>query len=99
MQGKLGEAEALFREDLAGSRRVLGNDHPDTLASVYNMGLLLQGLGQLGEAEALLREAADTCRRVLGPEHPRAQGAAAVLAALLRARGKPAAAARGAKRG
>ena len=33
-QGKLDEAEPLYREALAASRETLGDRHPDTLASV-----------------------------------------------------------------
>ena len=33
-QGKLGEAEPYLREALEGRRRVLGDDHADTLRSI-----------------------------------------------------------------
>ena len=33
-QGKLDEAEPLYREDLAACRETLGDRHPDTLTSV-----------------------------------------------------------------
>jgi tetratricopeptide (TPR) repeat protein len=41
-QGKLSEAEPYYREALEGRRRVLGDEHPDTLTSINNMGVLLQ---------------------------------------------------------
>ena len=39
-QGRYGEAEPLFRRALAGQERVLGKEHPDTLASVNNLAAL-----------------------------------------------------------
>ncbi len=51
-------------------RRVLGEEHPDTLASINDMGLLLQAQGKLLEAEPYIREALEKRRRVLGEEHP-----------------------------
>ena len=53
-QGKLGEAEPLYREALAARRETLGDRHPDTLASINNMAALLKALGKPGEAETLL---------------------------------------------
>jgi non-specific serine/threonine protein kinase/serine/threonine-protein kinase len=48
---------------------VLGDEHPDTLLSINNMGFLLQAQGNLAEAEPYLREALEKRRRVLGEEH------------------------------
>lgn len=50
-------------------RRVLGEEHPDTLNSIYNMGVLLRHQGKFGEAEPYLREAMEIRRRVLGEDH------------------------------
>jgi len=41
-QGKLDEAEPLFREALEVRRRTLGDTHPNTLANINNLGLLLK---------------------------------------------------------
>ena len=68
-QGKLGEAEPLYREALDGRRRTLGDSHPDTLTSINNLESLLQAQGKLGEAEPLYREALDECRLTLGDAH------------------------------
>ena len=68
-QGKLPEAEALYREALEGSRRALGGEHPETLASVNNLGTLLHRRGRLDEAEPPLREALEVSRRTLGDEN------------------------------
>ena len=41
------------REALERTRRVLGDDHPETLNAVDNMGSILQEQGELDEAEAI----------------------------------------------
>ena len=40
-QGKYEEAEAMHRQALAGHKMALGVDHPDTLTSINNLGLVL----------------------------------------------------------
>ena len=40
-QGKLSEAEPLMRENLEARRKALGSRHPNTLASMTALGLLL----------------------------------------------------------
>ncbi|MCC6661533.1 MAG: serine/threonine protein kinase [Phycisphaerales bacterium] len=64
------EAYPLQESALATRRRLLGEEHPDTLASLNFMGLLLQYQGRLDEAEPYQREAMDTARRVLGKDAP-----------------------------
>lgn len=44
-------------------RKLLGNDHPDTLESINNFALLLVTKGERKEAESLLREAVLTNTR------------------------------------
>ena len=61
-QGKLGEAEALFRQCLEGRRSAFGAQHAGTLTSISNLATLLQAQGNLGEAEPLLREVLETER-------------------------------------
>jgi tetratricopeptide (TPR) repeat protein len=68
-QGKLSEAEPLYREALEARRRTLGDTHPSTLASISNMAVLLQDQGKLSEAEPLYREALEASRRTLGDTH------------------------------
>ena len=43
-------------EPAGWGRAQLGDDHPDTLTSINNLGALLQAQGKLAEAEPLLRE-------------------------------------------
>jgi tetratricopeptide (TPR) repeat protein len=63
------ESLPLQESALATRRRVLGEEHPDTLISINNMGFLLQAQGKLDQAERYLREALEKSRRALGVEH------------------------------
>jgi len=67
--GKLTEAEPYSRDALEGRRRVLGDDHPETLISISNMAKLLVEVGKSAEGERLAREAVDRGRTVLGETH------------------------------
>ena len=87
-QGKLGEAEPLYREALSARRRTLGAEHPSTLNSINNLANLLADQGKLGEAEPLCREALAAYRRTLGHEHPHTLPSINNLAILLSDPGK-----------
>ena len=50
-QGKLDEAEPYLVEALEVSRRVLGDEHPDTLVSIKNLARLFRVQGKYAEAE------------------------------------------------
>jgi tetratricopeptide (TPR) repeat protein len=49
---------------------VFGLDHPDTLVSVNNLGILLKYKGDHEGAEVLWRRALEGREKALGPEHP-----------------------------
>jgi serine/threonine protein kinase/Tfp pilus assembly protein PilF len=51
-------------------RRLLGDDHPDTMSLINGVGFVLREQGKLNEAEPLLREALERRRRALGDDHP-----------------------------
>ena len=51
-------------------RRELGDEHPGTLDSINNLGMLFQYQGKYAEAEPLYREDLEVSRRTLGDEHP-----------------------------
>jgi tetratricopeptide (TPR) repeat protein len=87
-QGKLCVAEPLYREALAARRRTLGDEHPDTLASIYNLAVLLQDQGKLGEAEPLYLEALAARRRTFGKEHIDTLTSITGMARLLEDQGK-----------
>ena len=86
--GLLEAAEAPQRAALETRRRVLGDDHPDTLLSVNNMGFLLQSQGRLDEAEPHYRESLDGFRRVLGDEHPDTLSSVNNMGSLLQSQGR-----------
>jgi non-specific serine/threonine protein kinase/serine/threonine-protein kinase len=67
---------------------VLGEEHPDTLTTIANMGFLLQAQGKLAEAEPYWREALEKSRRVLGEEHPNTLIFMNNMGFLLQAQGK-----------
>ena len=69
-QGKLVEAEPLYREALEGRRRTLGDTHPNTLNSINNFAMLLEAQRKLSEAELLYREAVSGAKKTLGDAHP-----------------------------
>jgi tetratricopeptide (TPR) repeat protein len=87
----LGLYDAAFplrQSALATSRRVLGDDHADTLAAMSGMGNLLLAQAKPNDAEPFLREALDRSRRVLGDAHRGTLTAIGDMGALLRAQGK-----------
>ncbi len=73
---------------LSTRRRVLGDEHPDTILSVINTGVLLRSQGKLPEAEVRYRQALETSRRVLGGEHPDTLTAIHNMGFLLQEQGK-----------
>ena len=87
-QGKLNEAEPLYREALEALRPTLGDTHPFTLISISNLGRLLQDQGKPNEAEPLLMDALEGSRRTLGDNHPDTLTSINNLASLLQAQGK-----------
>ncbi len=68
--GLYADALPLQEASLDTRRRVLGDDHPDTLASINGMGTLLEDQGKLDQAMPFYRETLDTRRRILGDDHP-----------------------------
>ena len=81
-------ATPLQEAALQTRREVLGNDHPNTLISINNMGVLLRSQGKLAEAEHYYREALEVQRRVLGDDHPNTLTSIINMGLLLRSQGK-----------
>ena len=50
-QGKYAEAEPLYMEALAGHKKALGHDHPDTLTTMNNLAMLYQNESKYADAE------------------------------------------------
>ena len=69
-QRRYAEAEQLSREVLADRRRLLGEDHPDTLTSRATLACLAARQGRRAEAEELYRQVIADRTRVLGASHP-----------------------------
>jgi tetratricopeptide (TPR) repeat protein len=67
-QGKYEEAEAMHRQTLATSEKVLGREHPSTLTSVYCLAHLLAKQHMFEESLNLYRRACNGYSIVLG-EH------------------------------
>ena len=63
-------AEMQFSRALEIRRRTLGQEHPDTLASMNNLALALEKKGDHFLSEHMLRRAIQIQERVLGKEHP-----------------------------
>ena len=71
MAGDDGRAQVQLDEDtLARRRRVLGEDHPDTLTAAFQLVGALTGLGEYHAARELNDDIIARRRRVLGDEHP-----------------------------
>ena len=83
------DAEPLYRRALEARERTLGAEHPNTLLSVNNLALCLQGMGMLKDAEPLYRRALEAQERTLGAEHPHTLLSVNNLAECLRAMGLP----------
>ncbi|MFE9885590.1 tetratricopeptide repeat protein [Streptomyces scopuliridis] len=69
-QGLAPRATSLFHQGLADYRRVLGEDHPDTLASRNNLASAYRSVGNLGRALPLYEQTLADRQRVLGEDHP-----------------------------
>ncbi|KAF2689001.1 kinesin light chain 3 [Lentithecium fluviatile CBS 122367] len=68
--GRWKEAEDLFVQVIETKKRVLGEEHLDTLTSMANLASTYRNQGQWNEAEELEVQAMETFKRVLGEEHP-----------------------------
>ncbi|AOW99266.1 hypothetical protein BJP34_07160 [Moorena producens PAL-8-15-08-1] len=63
------EAEPLFVQALEMRKKLLGQDHPDVVKSLNNLGLLYYNQGRYHEAEPLFVQALKM-RKALGENHP-----------------------------
>ncbi|RLK22586.1 tetratricopeptide repeat protein [Micromonospora sp. M71_S20] len=86
-QGSLPQTIAYLEQVLTDLRRVLGDDHPDTLVSVSNLAGAYRAAGDLGRAMPLFERVLTDSRRVLGDDHPDTLVSASNLAGAYRAAG------------
>ncbi len=75
---------------LHDAERVLGPEHPDTLASRDNLAVAYQDAGRAAEAIPLHQQALAAFERVLGPDHPDTLASRNNLAVDYRAAGRAA---------
>ncbi|BEL05659.1 FxSxx-COOH system tetratricopeptide repeat protein [Actinoplanes sichuanensis] len=68
LQGRLGPAATGFERALTDQRRVLGDDHPDTLTTRHNLALAHKEAGRLDEAISQYEQVLADRRRVLGED-------------------------------
>ncbi|RYN15861.1 hypothetical protein AA0115_g12732, partial [Alternaria tenuissima] len=68
--GRYEEAEELEVQVMETRKRVLSDEHPDTLTSMGNLALTYCNQGRWKEAEELQMQVMQTRKRVLSDEHP-----------------------------
>jgi hypothetical protein len=68
--GRYKEAEALQVQVMQMRKRVLGDEHPDTLTSMGNLASTYRNQGRWQEAEELEVQVMQTTKTALGDEHP-----------------------------
>jgi lipopolysaccharide biosynthesis regulator YciM len=69
-KGKYDPALPLYEECLAKRKRILGDDHPDTLHSLNNLANLFRNMGEYDRALPLYKECLAKRKRILGNDHP-----------------------------
>jgi tetratricopeptide (TPR) repeat protein len=87
-QAKYAQAETLFRQTLEISRRVLGPEHPRTLAVLADVASMHQRRGEFALAETLAAQVLAGRRRALGSDHPDTAPSAPDLALAYVSQGK-----------
>ncbi|KAK5202667.1 hypothetical protein LTR41_011588 [Exophiala xenobiotica] len=60
----------MHRETSQLKRKVLGEEHPETLTSMNNLAGALSSQGEYEEAEEMHRKTLQLSRKVLGDDHP-----------------------------
>ena len=86
--GRYSESEELFVQVVETRKRVLGEEHPDTLKSIGNLASTFWSQGRWKEAEELDAQVLETRKRVLGDEHPSVLKSMANLASAFQNQGR-----------
>ncbi|KAI9777909.1 MAG: hypothetical protein M1816_004381 [Peltula sp. TS41687] len=87
-EGRWKEAEELGLQVVERAKRVLGQEHPDTLISMSSLASTYSRQGRWKEAEELGVQVMETRKRVLGQEHPDTLSSIANLASTYRGQGR-----------
>jgi hypothetical protein len=69
-QGLYDAADILYGRALAGSKKLLGSEHPVTLRTMANLANVCNAQGQYNKAKTLHRRAPAGSKKFLGLEHP-----------------------------
>ncbi|MEU5952836.1 SAV_2336 N-terminal domain-related protein [Streptomyces sp. NPDC047525] len=77
---RIAEALALCEGALIACRRVLGDDHPDTIAVRSKLSTICRAAGDMDRGRREAVQVLLDCRRVLGADHPRTLAAQGDLA-------------------
>ncbi|PNP42208.1 hypothetical protein TGAMA5MH_05890 [Trichoderma gamsii] len=67
--GKYQTAEKMCRQQLEFIEKLLGKCHPNTLISMYNLGMMLRLSGKYKEAEKVSRHVLERSEKLLGKDH------------------------------
>jgi tetratricopeptide (TPR) repeat protein len=86
--GRLAEGCAIEKHVWSERRRILGEEHPNTILAMSNLASTLRDLGQLDEAAKMLREVLEKRKRILGEKHPNTISAMNNLAIMLEDQGQ-----------
>jgi len=87
-QGKMEEAEAMYRRALKGREKAWGPEHSSTLDTINNLGSLYRNQGKMKEAEAMYQRALKGYEKAWGPEHTSTLGTINNLGSLYADQGK-----------
>jgi tetratricopeptide (TPR) repeat protein len=69
-QGMYYRALPVFEDCLAKRKRILGEDHPDTLTSLNHLASLLECIGEYDRALPIFEDCLAKRRLILGEDHP-----------------------------
>ncbi|WP_442949689.1 tetratricopeptide repeat protein [Nostoc sp.] len=69
-QGRYSDAEPLYIEALAMTKRLLGDEHPDVASSLNNLAALYDSQGRYSDAEPFYIQAVAIAEKQLGANHP-----------------------------
>jgi tetratricopeptide (TPR) repeat protein len=86
--GRYEEAEELQVQVVQMRKRVLGEEHPDTISAMSNLAITLGDQGQLDQAATMKKEVLAKRKRILGEEHPNTISAMSNLAITLSDQGQ-----------
>ena len=86
--GDFNNAEQLDVQVMDMRKKLLGEEHPDTLTSMANLASTYRNQGRWNEAEKLFVKVMDMRKKLLGEEHPDTLTSMANLASTYRNQGR-----------